>query len=165
MLPDIFSVSFESIRLRFLRKAITSGGETPPLQLLRECFFYFECISLKNMRLFHYNQSPLVEALSFSEILFRCPFSSPVPLSHKSAEKTSSLPISCAFNFSAWNNREIGQALFLLRGAFENLRPSPQLKLRTISDTAVLQKLFTSKRRYGILLTKRRQECGIGELG
>ena len=35
------------------------------------------------------------------------------PLSHKSAEKTSSLPKICAFNFSVKDNREIASAFFI----------------------------------------------------
>ena len=80
MLPDIFRVSFESIRLRFLRKAITSGGETPPLQSPREYVFCFECISLKNTPLFCCNQIPLIEDLFFLVELFRFLLSPVSPL-------------------------------------------------------------------------------------
>ena len=58
MLPDIFPVSFGSICLRFHHKVIIAGGETPPLQSLKESFFCFAkfiCSGGCNANNYHFN--------------------------------------------------------------------------------------------------------------
>ena len=101
--------------MRCIQPPLFRREQAPALRYATARTVCFACISLQNMRPQNCNHNCQGEDVFVSVILFLYPFSSPFPLYHKSAEKTSSLPKLCAFKFSVKNNREKGLFLLFLR--------------------------------------------------
>ena len=132
----------------YLIMADFAGEHSSPLQNANEISadqlirsksnsFCFPYRSLQNMRRENYNHNSLGEYLFFSAILFCYPFSSPISLYHKSAEKTSSLPKFCAYEFSV---KSIAPTVFCfyLRSIVRTASRSPSAVAYSLSSPALL---------------------------
>ena len=93
---------------------LRSANRTPVGQSIhsKSNSFCFPYRWLQNMHRENYNHNSWAVYLFFSAVLFCSPFSSPIPLYHKSAEETSSLPKLRVCHFSA-KNAERRASVFL----------------------------------------------------